>query len=54
MNYLKLAGKREAIKSAYVAPTYVEADYKVVAAMVRARRSISVRIENCSGADAAA
>jgi hypothetical protein len=54
LNYLKLAGKREAIKAAYVAPTYVEADCKVVATMVRASRSINGRIENRSSAYAAA
>ena len=54
MNYLKLAGEREAIKLAYVAPTYVEADEKVIATMVRARRNISGRIENRSSAYAAA
>jgi hypothetical protein len=50
----KRAGKREAIESACVAPTYVEADCKVVATTVRASRSINGRIENRSSARAVA
>jgi hypothetical protein len=54
LGYPKRAGKREAIDPARVAPTYVEADYKIGATTRRACRSIGVRVENRSGAYAAA
>jgi hypothetical protein len=54
LSYPKRAGKREAIESACVAPTYAEAGYEVGATAGRASRSIGVRVENRSGAHAAA
>lgn len=54
MSYPQCAGKRKAVDSARIAPTYVEAGYKVGATTGRASRGIGVRIENRSGAYAAA